>query len=89
MTEALTQDAPADIAGTTPVVSPWLTLLEAAEYSKFTYRHVRNACIEYQRYGDRGLKCAQPDRFYRIHVADLDRWIEGLAPTRARRRTSP
>lgn len=68
-------------------VSPWLTLPEAAEYSKYSYRHVRAACIAYQRYGDRGLKNSQPGREYRIHVADVDRWIEGKPPSRSTRRT--
>lgn len=78
------------LSATPPRVStPWLTVREAALYSRWHPQTVREKCREYQRTSGRdGLKCAQPkpNACFRIHIADLERAINGDAPSKGIRR---
>jgi hypothetical protein len=86
----MSRAAVAEIADqATQVTTPWFTVGQAAKYSRYNYETVRRACVAYQRDQTRGLRCTQegPNAHYRIHVDDLDRWVERLPPRSGRRAT--
>lgn len=69
--------------------SPWMTLPEAAIYAR---RHKQTVMLACQAYisGDRSkkaLKCSQAGHKCRYSLlrADVDRWVQGLPPSRATR----
>jgi excisionase family DNA binding protein len=54
------------------MTSPWLTLLEAAEYTKVSTATITRAR---KAGGLRGYR-VQGKKLWRFHVADLDRWLQ-------------
>ncbi len=54
------------------ITSPWLTLDEAAAYTKLSIATITRAR---KSGGLRGYK-VQGKKLWRFHVADLDRWLE-------------
>jgi hypothetical protein len=71
------------------ITSPYLTLAEAAAYARKGYRTIHRHCRLYETsHGRTGLKNQQatPRGKRLVHVDDLNRWIEGAAPSRGRRR---
>lgn len=69
--------------------SPWMSVRQAAEYSGYCYDTVLLACQAYVS-GDRSrhaLKTSQRGHKarHRILRPDLDRWVQGLPPSRATR----
>jgi hypothetical protein len=65
----------------------WLTLDQAAAYAGRHRETVRRAAVEYQRDNRRGLRAGQRQTHacWRFKAEDIDRWIEGLPPTRPAR----
>lgn len=69
--------------------SPWMTPKQAGDYSAYHKDTVLKACREFElAQGKSGLKSSQskPNAGRRIHVADLERWMAGEAPSRGTRR---
>lgn len=70
--------------------TPWLTLAEAAAYTKHSKELVRDAAVVYRRTnGAKGLRGGQnaPNATWRFKVEDLDRWVLGERPTRSKLRS--
>jgi helix-turn-helix protein len=72
-----------------PPVSPWLTVKEAAPYSKRSANTIKNALREGSLIGSQ----TKPGGIWVIHVDNLDAWIKGeiadvRPPAVTRRRAS-
>lgn len=74
---------------TTSILSPWLTVQEAATYSRRHAQTLYTALRQYRSsHGRRGLRGSQngDNCAWRIQRVDLDAWMEGQAPTRRKPR---
>jgi hypothetical protein len=80
-----TAEAPAAPA----VVTPWMTVEEAAPYLRRHKKTVYALLRKYERTGGReGLKGGQPDgpnTKWFVHIADADRFMRGERPARPSR----
>lgn len=69
--------------------TPWMTVREAATYSRRHYKTVLRALQEYARgvTNHRALAGFQADAncMWSVHRDDVDRWVRRMPPTRARR----
>jgi hypothetical protein len=69
--------------------SPWMSMQEAADYSRCHYQTVFQACRRYTD-GDRSSKALKnfqdgPGCKRNLLRADVDRWVQRLPPARATR----
>ena len=72
-----------------PAQQPWMSVRQAAKRSGYCYDTVLLACQAYvsNDRSPRALRCSQRGHKcrYRILRADVDRWVQGLPPSRATR----
>jgi hypothetical protein len=71
--------------------SPWMTPQEAADYAREHKDTILRKCREYDESGGKaGLKNDQKVRNGRrkVHIEDLERYMEGLPPVRGQRRAA-
>lgn len=79
---------PVETSETATPASPWMTVKEAAVYSRRHYQTVLHALQDEELAGFQDENAKTGGRRgcrWKVHRTDVDRWMQGLAPRKATR----